>query len=701
MEEQILDNFQLREIALGKEKGISTEVYESPRYDWLQMREIRLGLEQKLNVKCYAHPGFSYGIMREVRSALLNDISIIKYVKAGYNATTLREIRLAMERGYQLDRFLKKGYSGEQLREIRLSLMSGCRIGNYITPNMRSVQIAQIRRGLEKCVDVSIYADEGYSWQQMQEIRLGLETRLDVTKYMNHFFAWDQMREIRLGLAAGMDVSSYARLQFGFYDMHVRRMAMISNYKTDSSAVMDHDVRQIQNHPICNLYVTSDCMRAYMELKLQNAENNYNTDDIMRLLEQSGIQKGINLININAAVRDEKYYLRFLVAEGKPAVQGKSGYYEYRIDTKKTEHVLVNSDGTVDYQNVFHIEGVKKNQVIVKYHFAENGIGGWNIFGEELPAQKGKELAVLRCEGVEVSPDATTYTAAYDGRTEITQNMISVYKMLLVDGDYKRGMDNIDFDGDVLIKGSVITGMTIRAKHDIIVDGSVEPSTLEAGGNVFIRVGMNGNGNGSITAGKNIYGNYFEKANLIAQGKIYANSLLHCNVESFDKLTVLGSKGIILGGSIYAMAGIEANTIGNQFRIKTKLMIGANDAMLSEMAEVKANHMQCASTIADITLRMEKLEGNLTVPEVLLIYGKLKNALDEEKQEQARLHIILEQWILKMEKDKRAKIAVRKDINPGVVVQTGVVVTNIEETNMNVAIRNIGGSIKISYGYDR
>ena len=55
---------QLKQIEIGKSKGLDTSIYENPAFLAMHMEEIRLGLEEGLDAKLYADPGYDWYQMR-------------------------------------------------------------------------------------------------------------------------------------------------------------------------------------------------------------------------------------------------------------------------------------------------------------------------------------------------------------------------------------------------------------------------------------------------------------------------------------------------------------------------------------------------------------------------------------------------------------------------------------------------------------
>ena len=78
-----------------------------------------------------------------------------------------------------------------------------------------------------------------------------------------------------------------------------------------------------------------------------------------------------------------------------------------------------------------------------------------------------------------------------------------------------------------------------------------------------MRSGVNAADQGSIQAGGQIMGKFFERVRLAAGGDIEGNYFLDCNVYSEGRVLAKGGKSRIMGGEMTASAGVEAGIIGN------------------------------------------------------------------------------------------------------------------------------------------
>ena len=76
-----------------------------------------------------------------------------------------------------------------------------------------------------------------------------------------------------------------------------------------------------------------------------------------------------------------------------------------------------------------------------------------------------------------------------DGKIDIENDKIRIQPIYEVSGDANLTTGSIDFTGDIVIHGSVESGVTIKATGSITIDGNVEACNLEAGKDIILRSG--------------------------------------------------------------------------------------------------------------------------------------------------------------------------------------------------------------------
>ena len=549
---------QMREIRLGMMSELPYEIYARKDFDWFQMEEIRLGLEAKLNVRLYAYPRVPFDTMRQLRLALADGINLSKYVSLP--AGTLRELRKAIKSGVDLAPYIEDHYDEEQLEQIRICLEKRINIKPYINPELRGSSIEQIRLGLERGLNVRQYTGLDYEWRQMREIRKGMEHQVNISMYLNPLYDWQQMREIRLGLEDGLDVSRYSSLMYPATDMSVKRAYLAAGIMDDTTREFGETKAIAYNN--FEIKITPDQMTAYFQLTGRRA--GITRSVIRNALEERGIVRGINENVINMILTDQAGNQPQVIAQGLKSEPGPDGYYEYFFRTEVNREPKVLEDGSLDYKDIEWFEQVKRGQKLAIYHPAEPGPVGYNIFGQEFPAIKGKEKNILTGKGFYIEQDNVTYIANVDGIVELNGSKLEVSNLLTL-GEVTAYMGDTRFDGNIHVTGNVGNGCTIIAKEDLIVDGFVEGAVLEAGGNIILRKGVNSQSKGHIKAGKNIEGSFFENVNVKAGENIKVSYCLKSDVECGGVIELAGRKGSLIGGTTFAELEIKVNEVGNDF----------------------------------------------------------------------------------------------------------------------------------------
>lgn len=542
---------QHQEILLGKEEGLDVSLYANPEFNWLQMEQIRMGIKDKVDVSAYADPSYSY--------------------------ETMKQIRLSYYSSNDLTDYLERGFVDDELEQIRLALEDGLPIDTWLTDDMYAQQIYEIKMGLYEDMDVSIYANSQYNWMQMKEIRLGLEKKLDVSLYTNYLFSHWQMKEIRLGLEAGLDVSSYAKLIFSGTDMREKREKLLkekTSRPVNTASSLGIDIDSLTKKEF-SIFVENDGNKAFAFIPWFPG-NMVTEDDIYNELKKRGIVNGIKRETIAEMIRNRRMNEKILIAEGTPAETGKDGWFEFfvRLDLPRIPAPL--PDGGVDYVNIEAFEMVDEGEKLAVYHPAQKGIDGQNIFGEVLHANKGIEKKPLKGKGFAIAPDGVTYISKLNGKFEYINGQMIISNMIIVREDVTAVTGKLEVDGSVYVVGSVYSGGHIEAKGDIIVEYNVETAKLVAGGNVMIKRGSCSKHDCFIEAKGEVSGSFFEAANINAGGNVKANYIMNSDINTLGKAIISGSKGMLLGGRMRAVKGVDTYNLGNSSHIRTFLEVGRN-----------------------------------------------------------------------------------------------------------------------------
>lgn len=664
-------SMQMHQILLGLEAGVDVSVYAKTDYDWFQMEEIRKGLERGLDISKYSDPAIEFKTMREIRKGLEINLDMTKFTR--FEAGKMRQLRKALVSKVNILEEINAGYDEQQLDEIRQALEKGIRVQSYITPEFRARAIREIALGLEDGIDVSLYAKITYSWKQMQELRLGIEHRVDIAKYSHKLYSNDQMEEIRLGLEDGVDVDEYRSFMYTAREMRAIRNRLKSQMKKPEVKAEDNKdtIASFQNaKKLSDLEVdiSEDGMEAYILLYEKKSE--WYQADILKSLYLKGVRKGIISETVDAIARNEVHQRKVLIAKGQEPEKGRDGYYEYffRTDIAREDRVL--PDEELDYQNMEWYETVKKGQKLAVYYSATEGIAGYTVGGVSVPAQKGKEMPILKGRGFIAGVDQKSYFASQNGK--ITYNDEGIWVVDIIELDHVTHVQGEQFyDGMVIVKGAVENGSVLEATDDIIVEGYVETATIKSGGSVLIRQGMNASNIGSIDAKKMVVAKYFEDANIHAGRRLQADYCMNCNIITEGKVVLVGENGSLIGGGCRAQEGMVLKNAGNRAGIETFISIGAGDEIRRQMDRVQMEIDKAQSDLNQLNIAQQELTEKYPaeVRNTMEVFLKIGSAIFTKNQQLQEMNERKKKIKTRMMQIQYAGIRILEDIFDNVNVE--------------------------------
>ena len=243
------------------------------------------------------------------------------------------------------------------------------------------------------------------------------------------------------------------------------------------------------------VYVSSDRMYAFiMAFPPTGWGKELDRGLLYEALEKKKVTYGVDEELLDKLSEDyNRYFHLFLIAKGNKPMNGDNGYivdYFLRHVERLPE---MDEFGNVDYTSLGSEQNVKKGDLICEVIPPTEGIAGRTVLNQELRCRNGKSVSLPKGKNTEVSEDGYKLLAAIDGRVEFSGRYFSVRPLLEISGNVDYSTGNINFIGDVLIKGDVCSGFSVRAMGDIKVCGVVESCEIEAGGDLIVVKGIVGN----------------------------------------------------------------------------------------------------------------------------------------------------------------------------------------------------------------
>lgn len=354
-----------------------------------------------------------------------------------------------------------------------------------------------------------------------------------------------------------------------------------------------------------------------------------------QLLEEAalkGICRGIDENILKQVLRDKTYSNKICFAEGIMPEEGKDGELIFHFNTQCLDIPAINEkDGKVDYKNLNLFVHVSTGQKLISRIPASAGSPGYTVTGRPINPKSRKEAKLPGGKNITYDDKRLTMFAAIAGRVDYKNRTVIVSSCYTVAGDADLSTGNITFDGDVIIKGNVISDITVKVTKNIEVYGTVEGAKLIAGGNIVLRSGIHGNGKGVLEAEGDVIAKYIERTTVRARGNIMVDVLMHCWAESGDGIIAKGKHGSIIGGTIKAQNSITAQNIGSVINNKTTLEVGlplAKRARLKHLGtELERLYAESEKydKIANYLTRMVNIPPEKEQMKKTVIVGKLQN----------------------------------------------------------------------------
>lgn len=298
----------------------------------------------------------------------------------------------------------------------------------------------------------------------------------------------------------------------------------------------------------------------------------YITEDLFNeKMADLGINAGIDRQAIQRLLLEENIGNKEVIARGKTARPGKDGFFEFSFDTNAGNYTpTVNDDGTVDYSVSRNL--VTKGSLIAVYHKAEPGYFGFTVFSTmvaPVPPNDTSKITLINVDALD-----NKYYAKTDGEVVYKNGVLEVKNTLVINGDASIATGEIEYKGEVHVKGSVLTGAVIKTSGNVTVSGTVEGATIKSGGNITVRKGIQGSNSALIQADGDVTAAFIEEATVIAGKTVRCNYAYCSNITSDGEVIAEGRHGVILGGTTKSANLIRTKYVGNEESgVKTKLII--------------------------------------------------------------------------------------------------------------------------------
>lgn len=292
-------------------------------------------------------------------------------------------------------------------------------------------------------------------------------------------------------------------------------------------------------------------------------------------LEKQKVRFGLDEDLLNALPQNPRRYFKlFPVARGVEAVPGADGQVVENYPRTEEKKPVVDEHNRADYTNLGFIHNVEKGGVICQIILPTDGTPGRTVRDQEVPTKNGKAAVVPKGRNTELSEDGEALVATISGHVEFSGRSFQVKPVMDIPGNVDFSVGNINFLGDVCVHGDVCSGFIVRATGSITIEGVVEASTVEAGRDLVVAKGVQGDNQAVIRAQGSVFAKYLENSCVYAKQDLETECIINCDVYCGGGVDVRTGHSKIIGGKVHAAREIHSGVVGSRVGNRTDIVLG-------------------------------------------------------------------------------------------------------------------------------
>jgi uncharacterized protein len=429
---------------------------------------------------------------------------------------------------------------------------------------------------------------------------------------------------------------------------------------------------------------SSDELKAYLLIDSKEIDVcEITCEDINRNLTQCGMVHGIDQPRIDQIIEEKLFNKKFIIANGTPPQMGKAAVFKLTFDPERKIAPKEGDDGRIDYRDMDFLLNAEPGQVLVNKIPPKEGIPGKTVTGKEIPAKTGKDKKIPKGSNTELSEDGMTLVATIAGTIVYSGSTVSIQSLTSIPGNVDLATGNITCNGSLKIGRDIKSGMQVKVKGDLEVGGNVEDAEIVCEGNVTIKGGFVGRGDGSIIAKGNVTVKYISSQSITCNGNVViGGEAINARIFAKDQIKSISTKGKIVGGMITARKLIQAMVLGADAGTSTILRVAYDKKLMKRAREVndeierlEADGKRVKTALVDLfRLKMDNKLPKAQEAVLKQLEGFKKNLpgqLAVLETEQKKIEIRMKDY-------KDARIIAEKNIYPGVQIHIGTQVREVE-----------------------
>jgi len=314
----------------------------------------------------------------------------------------------------------------------------------------------------------------------------------------------------------------------------------------------------------------------------------------------------------------------------------------------------------IDYREISPFVLVEKGDVLARIVPKVPGTLGETVTGKSVPF-KTEKIKIVK-PGKNVILDKGYARASCNGRFIVTEEGFFVSEVLEIQGDVDYHTGNIDFPGDVIIYGTVKDGFKVKSGGSVYCQRTLDASEVICRGDLIVNHGIIGKKKGVVKVNGKITAKFIENCYVEAGGSItVSTSILNSIVHSLGEI-IMGEKGIVVGGKLFAQNGVKAAQIGTRVGPKTEIHCGIDFSIQQKLEWIRDKNIELA-------VKLQQVDTKIKASATEELKVKLGTVRDRLMKGIHKLNLASSSLVNYLDKDEDAKVVVFRSAYPGVYIE--------------------------------
>ncbi len=428
-------------------------------------------------------------------------------------------------------------------------------------------------------------------------------------------------------------------------------------------------------------------------------------ESIRGALQEAGVLFGIDGDAVHSLLEDQRYNEAVTVAHGQPAVHAESAHIEYHFNTNRGRPYLELEFGRIDLRELNFIENKYEGDVLATLVPPVSPQDGRTVTGAPVPARTDtREVRLEAGENTVLSDDGTTLYAGMDGNAKLSRGRVVVEPVVHVK-NVNYGTGNIDFDGSVVVEKDIADRFVVKAGGDIQVGGGVGRATLIAGGNVLLKRGINGGGEGRIECGGNLFAKFVESSTVLSKKNVLLEeAILHSRVSAWKHCLLNGRRAEVIGSAVIVGGSLWCKKLGSVAEAELHVAVGISPDFVLEFRrtrELLAAREERLSTVQEQLEQLDRAfqEGH-TAEKLRKAQEQLAAEATTVNQEVRELRHLFHDMRDRMEASRKSLVVVEDSVYKGAVITFGTAEYRAPDRGTRKTIFKFDGRAIQEVGYN-